>query len=625
MSSISAEAVANQSPPWNQITLSWDGPEPVTILRRDPDRSRPVRGAEPVNNGGLFLIVNDYEAPFGVPVVYEAVGSESRSTAVSASVTLNPENWYPNDQGFFTNRGAVWLRHLTKVGLSMPIDLFNAESPVFKQTRSVLDVLDRRTPIVIADGRRKQLTSTLDIRVWSLEEGDRLKALLEDNSVLLLTVPAAERWGITQWYVTVGDVTEERLWQEWAPFEGRVFHLPVEIVERPSGGRVYSTCTYWSEQQRHASYLELAESYPSYAEMSICLTGQSQEPGGNGPIVGCEYFSMPNQYLPAGGSPTTTYVTFWESGDSDPAYRSPANTLSRRKANMPAYFALHPQTVPDSTSGEEPYVLNSLTYPVWRGATYLMVDSACTVVVDQDPSPQVFAGVSEGGVANPYDAQMLFGASDPDTNQTYDGAQVAGVVFNDSNSSLYLPTEDDTAAFYWYLGQINSGTPFNLHPIPGFNQLARVTVTEDWEMDTASTQSDWIGSWFTGCLYPNVIYRPRLSWTFKDVGDMTIHCRVILTPGSGSEVINPLADGTIVYATDSTQSPVTIAVPPGWASIATPGDDFTPTFTVPDTGTYSVYVRFFADEAFQDGKGQATRPDGGPYASLFSLDIAVVT
>lgn len=266
-----------------RLGLEWDIQEPVRIMRRDPDATRPVRGAEPASltDAGTWLGV-DLECPFGVPVVYEMWPDTGRAALVSNTVTLNPTAFYPNDLGWSTERGAVWLRHLTRPNLSMPIDLANAESPVFKQTRAVVDVLDRRSPIVITDGRRKELTTTLDIRTWSLEEAARLRALLADNSVVLLTVPAGERWGITHWYCTVGDVTEERLWQEWAPYEGRVFHLPVEIVDRPVGGVVYPECCYGTERDDFVSYLDLAGNHATYALMSTCTVPAPPPVGGGG-------------------------------------------------------------------------------------------------------------------------------------------------------------------------------------------------------------------------------------------------------------------------------------------------------------------------------------------------------
>ncbi len=242
----------------------------LRVERVDAAGACAVRGADPVSNKSSVFSVFDYECPFGVPVRYVVTDLATGQRVTSSTVALTPTGFYPNTVGFSTTRGAVWLKHLSDTALSMPIDLSNAESPQFKQTRSVVDVLDRRSPIVVADAKRKNLTSTLDIRTWSLEEAARLREILADNSVLLLDVPAAERWGITHWYVAVGDVTEERLWQEWAPYEGRVFHLPVEIVDRPTGGVVYPACCYASEQRGKGSYYDLNAAHPTYAELTSC-------------------------------------------------------------------------------------------------------------------------------------------------------------------------------------------------------------------------------------------------------------------------------------------------------------------------------------------------------------------
>ncbi len=250
----------------------------LRVERVDAAGACVVRGADPVSNKTSVFSVFDYECPFGVPVRYVVTDLGTGQRVTSSTVTLSPTGFYPNNVGFTTTRGAVWLKHLSDTALSMPIDLANAESPQFKQTRSVVDVLNRRTPIVVADARRKNLTSTLDIRTWSLEEAARVREILADNSVLLLDVPAGERWGITHWYIAVGDVTEERLWQEWAPFEGRVFHLPVEIVDRPTGGVVYPACCYASEQRGKGSYYDLNAAHPTYAQLTSCYVPPPPDP-----------------------------------------------------------------------------------------------------------------------------------------------------------------------------------------------------------------------------------------------------------------------------------------------------------------------------------------------------------
>ena len=323
MAFVTVTPMPDATPPRMRVQLGWDTTTEVTVSRRDTDRSRPVWGAEPLSvDGGTGPLLYDYECPFGLPVVYEATGADG-TFAVSESTVLSPTAFYPNAEGWSTERGAVWLRHLTNPVLSMPIDLANAESPVFKQTRSVVDVLNRRTPIVVSDGRRKELTSTLDVRTWSLDEAAQLRALCADNSVLLLTVPAAERWGITQWYVSVGDLTEERLWQEWAPFEGRVFHLPVEVVDRPAGGNVYAECSYWSIGNGVPSYLALAENHNNYAALASCTAyvdlggdgGQQPDP----PLA--EYRSTSNLGT-LSGTTVTANVTFAAEADTTYSVRA---------------------------------------------------------------------------------------------------------------------------------------------------------------------------------------------------------------------------------------------------------------------------------------------------------------
>lgn len=259
------------NPPRVLLSLAWDIDDTdVTITRRDPDGPRPVRGAEPLHlpAGSTTWTGYDYEAPFGPSVVYEARGADG-TTVTGGPVTCTP-GYYPNNQGWTGTHGAVWLRHLTNPALSMPIDLANAESPAYGQTQTTVAVLNRASPIVLTDTRRKNPTTTLDVRVWSQAEADALRELLSDNSVLLLGVPASQKWGLAHSWIAVGEVTEERLIQEWAGFEPRVFHLPVQIVDRPVGGALYPSCCYWWVDRRAVTYLQVAEQYATYAELAAC-------------------------------------------------------------------------------------------------------------------------------------------------------------------------------------------------------------------------------------------------------------------------------------------------------------------------------------------------------------------
>lgn len=309
------------TPPNVGLVLTWDTDAKVTVSRRDPDLARGVRGCEPVTvTAGVPVTLADYEAPLSTDVVYEAV-DEAGKYAVSGTARNTATLGYPNNVGWEGSpRGAVWLKHLTIPALSMPVDLSNADSPGFKQTRTVLEPLNRRDPIVLADTKRKYPTTTLDVRTWSLEEATSLRRLLADSSVLLLQVPAGERWGLGNVYVAVADVTEERLWQEWAPFEGRVFHLPVEVVERPSGGTLFPACCYWSKQDGQASYLAFDTQYGNYAKLGACDVNAvaPPDPPDNAPLVGDDNTEPP--------APVYTVIATATRTTSDGTYGNLATT-----------------------------------------------------------------------------------------------------------------------------------------------------------------------------------------------------------------------------------------------------------------------------------------------------------
>lgn len=285
MATVLVSARNFEEPPRVDLQVLLDESDYFSITRRDPDRARTVRGAELLScEAGGVVAISDYESPFATPVVYQVISSSNVVLAQSPSVRLDPPIIDYAVAGT-TQLTAVWLRHLTIPRRSMPIDLTNVETPTLAQTRTVESVIGRPDPIVLTDGRRKSPTSTIDIRTWTLDERDRLLRLLGDNSTLLLTVPAEVGWGVTSCYVTVGDVSEERLWQEWAPFAGRVFHLPVEYGDAPVGGRMDLGCTYRSVAEQAVCYVDFDGLFGSYALLGSCGGGVTPDPDAPDPTL----------------------------------------------------------------------------------------------------------------------------------------------------------------------------------------------------------------------------------------------------------------------------------------------------------------------------------------------------
>lgn len=418
-------------PPNVQVRLTWDTDAQVTVARRDPDLSRAVRGCEPVTvTAGSPVDIFDYEAPLNEYVVYEAV-DENGLSAISDGTRNDGYYGYVNDVGWSGDGlGAVWLKHLTIPQLSMQVDLSNADSPQFAQTRSVQAVLNRRDPIVLSDTKRKYPTSTLDIRTWSLEEATRLRRLLADNTVLLLQVPVGERWGISNWYLAIGDVTEERLWQEWAPYQGRVFHLPVEIVGRPSGGVLFPSCCYWSRQEGQASYAAFDtqsdvpdgfNTYRTYAQLASCDVNAvaPPDPPDNPPQEGADNPSTADpQFVTLASTSRTT---------SDGTYGTIASTITYGGYG----FFTDQGNNPVQSGAPIPQVAVSKVVTLTAGNRYKVSAQLQTFRVDQGGTLTAQLRLTPGSSATPASGTLL-ATSTP--TRTYTAGERVNYLPNDAST-----------------------------------------------------------------------------------------------------------------------------------------------------------------------------------------------
>lgn len=224
---VTATLEADNTPPRVRLDVVDTGTPAITattVTRQDPNGTAvPVRTTDGMpltlttsgsNRVGLLY---DYEAPFA-PVTYSTVESP---TVVSASVTV------PSDR--------VWLIHPGVPALSMPVTVVSIGARSRKVRQGVHYPMGRATPIVVTDGSRSASEYTLTVRTNTDAERTSLDALLGDSSALLLNVPAGKQWGVMSEYVSVGDSSEERLFQ-YGREPRRTWSLPCTVVDRPVGG-----------------------------------------------------------------------------------------------------------------------------------------------------------------------------------------------------------------------------------------------------------------------------------------------------------------------------------------------------------------------------------------------------
>jgi len=216
----------------------------VTVVRLNPDgRTVPVRTPDGnpliLTTSGLNKVglIYDYEMPYGSAVQYSTLEDPASS---SGEVTVD------SDRPLLVHPGVPELSQRIVIAAVSP--------RVQKMNRSVLYPMGRATPIVQTDGIRKAAEYTLTLYTGTDDERLDLQSLLSDGSPLLLNIPAANPWGLPTEYLSVGDVTENRV-VEFLGEPARKWEMPVTVIARPSGG---------SQSQR--VYVDLLE-YPTYAAL----------------------------------------------------------------------------------------------------------------------------------------------------------------------------------------------------------------------------------------------------------------------------------------------------------------------------------------------------------------------
>lgn len=235
----------------------------ISIWRVTPDGARTlVRGPD-----GLYdrvpidsdeLIVEDYEAPLGVPITYwvetysASTGALTERRQTDPPVVLDPGD--PN---------GVWLKDPANPQRNMRLVVQSGGGPDWtRPARSAEYVVrGRQNPIVVSDVRGGRAG---DLQVWTRDDAERdaLRLLLSSGTPLLWQT--APGFGVGQVYVTVGDVTEARVspygrepWRGWT--------LPLTETDMPTSGVNGSAGRTWRDVlTEFATWQDVLDSYATW-------------------------------------------------------------------------------------------------------------------------------------------------------------------------------------------------------------------------------------------------------------------------------------------------------------------------------------------------------------------------
>ncbi|MFZ4150527.1 hypothetical protein [Streptomyces pseudogriseolus] len=239
----------------------------VTVYRVAQDGTRTlVRGT-----GGLIdrqlltsdlLVVEDHEAPMGVPVyywieVYDVGGSRSTRSSSTITLTLDVNEAWLKDPGNPQRNLRVLVQ--TAPDWQRPIE------------QSAHVVRGRRNKVVLS-GRRQGLEGELAVWTRSDDERRALHQLLDSGSTLLWQ--AMPGMGVTDMYVSVGQISETRVsrlaqevWRAWSlPMTEQ--DMPVTVGVSGAAGR-----TWQDVLVEFATWNDLMDVYATWEDVFLDRRG----------------------------------------------------------------------------------------------------------------------------------------------------------------------------------------------------------------------------------------------------------------------------------------------------------------------------------------------------------------
>lgn len=230
----------------------------LTVYRVAPDGARTlVRSTDGLINQQVIvsdlMVIEDHEAPIGVPVyyrieIYDSTGALA-STRTSATVTV-----------FLTDINEAWLKDPGNPQRACRVLVQRAPDWNRPIDQASYVVRGRRNKVVLS-GKRQGLEGDLAVWTRSVAERTALHLLLDSGNVLLWQ--ANPGMGVADMYVNVAQVSEVRVsqlaqevWRAWTlPLTEA--DMPVAVSVAGSGGRTW--------QDVIAEFATCADLLPVYA------------------------------------------------------------------------------------------------------------------------------------------------------------------------------------------------------------------------------------------------------------------------------------------------------------------------------------------------------------------------
>ncbi|WP_431781699.1 hypothetical protein [Streptomyces chumphonensis] len=247
------------------VLRELDVGEFVSLYRVGADGQRSlVRGPDGLMDRVLLeqdlLVVEDYEAPLGVPVRYVADFTDESGADVGErrtdTVTIDPGDV-----------NLAWLKDVILPHRNAQVVVQRAPDWARPIEQGVYRVRGRRNAVVHADVRGG-LEGPLSVWTRSDEERAALHWLLDSGHTLLWQ--AAPGMGVEDVYVQVGEVTEARV-SGFASEAWRVWTLPLTQVDMPAAAGVAGTAgRSWRDVlATHDTWQEVMDRYATWEDVLL--------------------------------------------------------------------------------------------------------------------------------------------------------------------------------------------------------------------------------------------------------------------------------------------------------------------------------------------------------------------
>ena len=228
----------------------------VTITRVGPSGTPAgVRGATGMPAVPGPLIVRDFEAPIGVPLVYTA---QTFNTACGAVIdTATATITVPGDGVCDT-----WLNDLARVTNTLKVTIQGLPELEYPVPNTEHDIIARRDPIVASDIAHTP-SFELSFLTDTLEQRDQARALLGNGVPALLRTPPQD--GIGNLYFSITDYKEQRIVSA-GDMPARMFVVDGRQVDRPDPALYVplGVATYQHVKDTFATYADLKAERANY-------------------------------------------------------------------------------------------------------------------------------------------------------------------------------------------------------------------------------------------------------------------------------------------------------------------------------------------------------------------------